>query len=259
MGRWSAWSILVLALAGCAVNGKRAELADINYQLGVGYYRQGDYAMALQKLKKAEDLRPTRVDVLMVEGLAYQALGHWEEAEAAFRRALERLDPDDEGDFPEARNLALAGDLHNNYGAFLCARGRYREAMDQFRAALAQSSYRTPQAAWENLGLCALRAGDRAVAKEALEKALALDPNRPASLVALARLRWEAGDADGAERLLNRARALGPLGPEGLWLAIEMGRAQGRTTDDDERVLRERHPRSPEAAKLRQTTRTKRP
>ena len=259
MGRWGVWPILVLALAGCAVNGKRAELADINYQLGVGYYRQGDYAMALEKLKKAEDLRPARVDVLMVEGLAYQALGRWAEAEAAFRRALELLEPDDEGDLPAARNLALAGDLHNNYGAFLCARGRYREAMDQFRAALAQPGYRTPEAAWENLGLCALRAGERATAQEALEKALVLDPNRPAGLVALARLRWEAGDADGAERLLARARALGPLGPEGLWLAIEMGRAQGRPTDQDERALRERHPGSPEAAQLRQTTRTTRP
>jgi len=245
MGR-RLWPLLVLALAGCAVNGKRAELADINYQLGVGYYRQGDYAMALEKLRKAEDLRPARVDVLMVEGLAYQALGRWEEAEAAFRRALERLEPDDEGDLPDARNLALAGDLHNNYGAFLCARGRYREALEHFRAALAQASYRTPQAAWENLGLCALRAGERATAMEALERALALDPDRAASLEALARLRWEAGDGAGAARLLERARALGPLSPEGQALASELARAQERPTND-ERASQGRHPHSPEA------------
>ncbi len=250
MGRLALVCLLLASLAACAGPGKRAELADIHYQLGVGYYRQGDYAMALEKLERAQRLEPDRVDVLMVKALSEQALGRWEEAERDFRLALEQLEAED----PDPGALALAGDLHNNFGVFLCARGRHEEALRHFRAALADPNYRTPAAAWENLGVCALEAGEMAQARRALKQALALAPERTGARLALARLHWRTGELEAARRQLARAEAQGPLGAADLWFAAQLYEALGEpeTAQRYRARLLERYPRAPEAVRLRQ-------
>ncbi len=242
--------LLVASLAGCAGMGeRRAELADINYRLGVGYFQQGDYATAVDKLRRAERLQPERVDVLMVLGLSQQALGHFDRAEAAYRRALEVL----EGEEVDPAALALAGEVHNNYGVLLCAQGRVEEAEAHFRAALREPDYRTPAAAWENLGLCALRAGRERQAEAALRQALALEPERRPSLTALARLAWERGDAPAARRYLRRARLHDRLSPAELALAVDVERALGDEAAARalENELLQYYPDSPQAARVK--------
>ncbi len=241
--------LLVASLVGCAgVGERRAELADINYRLGVGYFQQGDYATAVDKLQRAERLQPERVDVLMVLGLSRQALGEADRAEDAYHRALEVL----EGEEVDPAALALAGEVHNNYGVLLCAQGRIEEAERQFQAALRAPGYRTPAAAWENLGLCALRAGRERRAEEALRRALALDPGRRSSLAALARLAWERGDAPAARRYLRRARLHGRLSPAELALAAEVERTLGDEAAARalEKELLQYYPDSPQAVRV---------
>jgi TolB-like protein/tetratricopeptide (TPR) repeat protein/class 3 adenylate cyclase len=63
--------------------------------LALGYYRyygQRDFTGALAEFQLAEKNLPNNVDVLQAMGLIQRRLGHWDEAIAALRRAVE-LDP----------------------------------------------------------------------------------------------------------------------------------------------------------------------
>ncbi len=68
------------------------------------------------------------------------------------------------------------------------------------------------------LGLARAAVGDRAGAREAFERAVALDPRHDPAMVNLARLAREGGDLAGARTMLERSLAVAPDSPE-VWLA----------------------------------------
>jgi TolB-like protein len=91
----------------------RARALDPNLpetHLALGYYRyygQRDFIGALAEFQLAEKNLPNNVDVLAAMGLIQRRLGHWDEAIAALRRAVE-LDP---------RNINFASALAITYMA----------------------------------------------------------------------------------------------------------------------------------------------
>ncbi len=120
-------------------------------------------------------------------------------------------------------------------------------------------------------GLLALLDHDGAGAKTALEKALAVFPKiqDAAFFLHLARARLEAGQVEGAAKLLERARKLAPLGPEGFSLLAEIAlrRQDYRAAQHWIRMLPSGDPRRPwlqtrcdaALARLREARRSLRP
>ena len=117
------------------------DAAGYNLQLGVTYMRQGQMAVALEKLAKSVAQDPDRADTHTALAVLYTRLGRLEEADAEYRHSL-RLEPSNSSTL-------------NNYGAFLCQRGAYGKAMASFAKAVKDPLYRTPAAAHTNAGVCA--------------------------------------------------------------------------------------------------------
>lgn len=213
---------LVLAgalLAGCAtqqvqVDQQRLHNAGlINAQLGIDYMKSGNLQRAYDKLKLAVSQYPDSSTIRYAYALLMQRLGENGKAETNFRKAI-ALDPKDSA-------------AHNNFGQFLCTQKRYQEAQDQFRAALANPLYSTPQYAYANSGFCYLEQGDRPRAKAAFERTLKIAPDFPAGPYGLAKLAADAGAWKKADAYLARIQGQAHYSPPILSLCIKVKRQLG--------------------------------
>jgi tetratricopeptide (TPR) repeat protein len=113
--------------------------------------------------------------------------------------------------------------------------GRHEEALRRADAAVAvQPDF----AAFHELRAAALRAAGKPATqtREALERALELEPERFLALVALAELAADGGAADEALALYDRAAAANPNDPGAAWAAIELLVSSARDTEVEGRL-----------------------
>lgn len=213
--------------------------AEIRMQLAIGYYQQGQYAVALDEIKKALAADPELADAYGMRALTYMAMDERELAEDNFVRAL-KLAPHN----PE---------VNNNYGSFLCRHGRVAESFKYFDAALAVRGYQSPADAYNNAGSCALKLKDYDTAEKYLLPALKIAPDVPATSANLARIYYERRDIVRAGFFITRLSKLAKmdgLGADVLWLAIRVQHKLGDTGAESAWAtqLRRHHSGSPEYA-----------
>lgn len=210
---------LFMLLAGCASKGdgeqtssQRARgIATIHTELSAAYYGRAQYAIALQELGVALQADPTYAPGYNVRGLIRMALHEDEQAEVDFKRSI-KLDPN-------------YSDAHNNFGWFLCQRGRAKESVSQFLEALKNPLYATPEVAYANAGLCALKAGEPTAAESYLQRALILRPDMPEALYGFADVSFAKADYASAKAYLLRfQQSAQDLDAEQLWLAVRIER-----------------------------------
>lgn len=213
--------------------------SEIRMQLAIGYYQQGQYAVALDEIKKALVAEPDLADAYGMRALIYMAMEQRELAEDNFVRAL-KLAPNN----PE---------VNNNYGSFLCRHGRVAESFKYFDAALAVHSYRSPADAYNNAGSCALKLKDNSLAEKYLLPALKIAPDVAATNANLARIYYERRDFVRAGFFITRLSKLAKmdsLSADVLWLAIRVQHKLGDTGAESgwATQFRRRHSGSPEYA-----------
>lgn len=203
-------------------------------ELAAQYYEHGQYGVALDETAKALRANPDYATAYTVRALVHMDLGEYKEADDDFKRSL-RLRADDP-------------DTHNNYGWFLCQRGREREAMQHFMTALKNPLYTTPAMAYLNAGVCAKRAGQTQDAEGFLRKALLLQPDLPGALIGLAEIDFNKGDFSSAKSNFTRyAQSNGAaLTAQNLWLAVRIERKLGDRNAEDSYAL-QLHKRFPDA------------
>lgn len=241
------WIVLGAALlAGCAVqpggdtsvdNGER-ERARAFTDLAGAYFARGQYKIALDELRKAITADSRYGPAYNIYGQVYMELAEDKLAEENFRRAID-LD----------RNDSFA---RNNYGWFLCTRGRFDEGLEQFSLALRNPLYPYPEQAMANAGVCAERKGDLALAEANLLKSLKLQPDNPGAVIKLAGLYFRQGRLAEAQRQLGRHAELTPPTAESLWLGVRLERRLGDRAQEAAYglQLRKRFPDSDEARLL---------
>lgn len=246
------WILLGAALlAGCAgqpagesgvantqVDSESRQRARAFTDLANAYFARAQYKVALDELRKAITADNRFGPAYNIYGLIYMELAEDKLAEENFRRAIE-LDRSDS----EARN---------NFGWFLCTRGRYDEGLEQFSAALRNPLYARPEDAMANAGQCAERKGDLALAEANLRKSLKLQPDNPNTLLKLAGLRFRQGQLMETQHLLGRHAELAPPTAESLWLGLRLERKLGDRVQEAAYglQLRKRFPDSNEARLL---------
>lgn len=173
----------------------------------------GQVAEAEAEARAALKADPKSADAYAMLGLISDRQGRREQAGAAYAKAAE-LAPG-------------RGATANNYGAWLCANGRAAEALPWFDRALADPGYATPAAARANAGACALDAGQPARADRDLRMALALEPDNPTALAAMARSEYAAGRYFEARAFSERRLDAAPPNPDVLQLASQIERKLG--------------------------------
>jgi len=186
--------------------------------LAGAYYARAQYKIALDELRKAIIADSHYGPAYDVYGLIYMDLEEDTLADENFRRAIE-LDRNDS----EARN---------NYGWFLCTRGRYQEGLEQFKAALRNPLYTRPEQAMTNAGLCAEKSGDLMLAEANLVKSLKLQPDNPNTILKLAALNFRQDRLPDAQRLLEHYAELAPPTAESLWLGVRLERKLGNRSQE---------------------------
>jgi type IV pilus assembly protein PilF len=184
------------------------QAARIHTELGQRYLQDGDLQTALQKLTMAlgydADYAPAHTIIAMI----YERIGDFSKAEWHYRRAFE-LEP-------------KKGDTNNNLGAFLCKIGKPSQAEPYFRTAIADPFYATPDVAWTNAGICALRAGHSKVAEIDFRRAIERNTSNSDALYQLAALLYKRHDAFHARAFLQRYEALGHPSVQALRLGQQI-------------------------------------
>lgn len=246
---WFPAGLLLLALSGCtstavqeASEAKNAKRVAIHTELGAKYLSRNQLDVALQELERALDLSSSDSQANNLMALLQLRLKNYEKAEQHFRRSIS------EG--PEN------SDARNNYGVFLCERDRIDDADEQFRAALKNRLYQSPDQANTNAGICQLKKSNKAAAQEYFRSALQSNPQQPVALINMARLSFENGDVLPARGFIQRYLDLVSDSPDTLLLAFRIERALG---DKDAQAsyalrLRGKFPDSIEAKQLRSLT-----
>jgi type IV pilus assembly protein PilF len=209
--------------------------AQIRADLAAGYYERGQMDVALQELGEAVKLDPSNPRIYNIYGLVYTMMADNAKAEENFRRAVS-LAPND-------------SEIRHNWGAFLCATGRAREAIPEFEQAIRDPLYKSPEIALINAGKCSVTLGDTAKAEQYFRQAMTVSPNNATAAYNLALLAYRQKRLDEARAWMRPVMQQQTVGPEALYLGMCIERKQGDRQSELSYTsqLRNRYPDSAEA------------
>lgn len=212
-------SVLALILSGCASSPKHegidtTKAAEANATLGVRYMQQGNYEVAMTKLKKSISFDDEYGPAHHYIAELYRRLEQYDKADEHYRMALRYSDEEDYA-------------LYNNYGVFLCGQDRYEEGEKQLLKVLADPVYPRKEQVYENLGICAERKPNLERAEEYLRTALRMNPRQSKSLLAMARISFTRGNYLSTRAYLQRYLEVARHTAESLWLGIRAERLLG--------------------------------
>ncbi len=209
--------IIVVSLMACSTTStktleeNRQTAADVNSRLAHAYILQGNKRDGIAKLRKALELKPEMPSTHHYIAETYRLLGQAALAETHYLKAI-KLTPDDSS-------------MQNNYGVFLCEQGRYGDAEKHFLVSARNPLYATPEEAYENAALCALRLPDKEKAELYFRKAVKVHPLRARSLYQLALLEFEQKNYMQARAFLQRYDGVSVESSESLWLGLRIERS----------------------------------
>jgi type IV pilus assembly protein PilF len=212
--------------------------AQTHTQLATAYIKRGHLKEAQAALQKALQFDAKYIPAHTMLAILDWHIDRLDEADAEFRAAV-ALDPSN-------------GDTNNNYGKFLCARGKTKQAMGYFKRALADPFYKTPALAETNAGECLLKSGDLTGAERYLREALKIDANFDPALLAMAQLDYRKGKAFDARGYLQRFQGAGQATPESLLLGYRIATHLGdkETATNYSNRLQDQFPDSSQAQSL---------
>lgn len=155
---------LLISLPNCAndiVSSKEKVRAIEN--MGLSLISQGNLRAGLEQLLKANELDPNNPDLQHELALVYRDLGEYDLSLTHFKSALD-LKPI----FPEAQN---------NLGTLYLILNRWDLAIEFFQKAIDNLLYKTPEIAYNNMGLAFYRKGEFRKAIESYKLALGEVPS----------------------------------------------------------------------------------
>lgn len=206
---------MIVLLVACVSDGDKANLQEashINTQLGIDYARNKQIKLAEEKLLRAIEQDSSNAAAHSALAFVYQQREEFDLAERHYRRALS-LDPSDSG-------------VRNNFGVFLCSRGKTGEGEGYLLDAARDRNHATPEVAWTNAGLC-FKSKDAEKAEGYFREALRQNPTFPDALEQMAALVLQKQDYVRARAFVQRYEQTGKVSPQMLWLASQIEAALG--------------------------------
>ncbi len=187
------------------------EAARLRVELASLYFSRGSIGPALDEANSAAKLDPENAQAYNLLGLINMSIKEDGQAVVNFERALRLAGSDP--------------DINNNYGWFLCERGRHAESIRFFMVAVRSPLYTNVDRSLVNAGVCSRRRGDNAEARRFFEQALGVRSNQPVALFNLAELSFASGSLPEARVFLNRYMQAAAPTAEVLWLGVRLERA----------------------------------
>jgi type IV pilus assembly protein PilF len=238
-------SVLVL-LTGCVSSttgtpkpeANDSDAANVNFQLGIRYFQNGNYELARDRLQQSVQQEPKRAVVWSTLGATYEMLGNLRLAEDAHDKAV-RMAPRD-------------FDVQNAYAVFLCRQQRFDDAEHQLDRSIKAATNDNPEVMMTNAGVCMMQKPDYAKAEEYFREALERKPNHPEALLQMTLLEHQTGDDLSARAFLQRYRAVQKDSSGVLYLCtlIEDKLDDTRARTECANTLISKFPNSAEAKKL---------
>jgi type IV pilus assembly protein PilF len=190
--------LLFLVLSSCAQTSKSdVKSANYHYQLGISYLNDNNIQPAFVELQKALELNPHDRDTQQALGIIYlTTLEDYPKAIKHFQQALQ-IDPD----FSEAAN-----NLGNAYASI----GKFDEAIDAYKMAVANPQYQNAANAFFNLGMAYYRIAEHEEAIDAFTRSLRRVSDFPMPYYGLALTYNAKGLYGEAATALDRALQLDP-------------------------------------------------
>ena len=237
--------LATLMLAGCVettttIGGVRPDAddndaAELNYQLGARYYRNGNYELARDRLMSSIELEPRNAVAHYTLALTYEALGNMRLATESYEESV-RIAPRDH-------------QVQNAYAVFLCKQRKFDEARTYFDRAAAIKTNDNAELTLTNAGVCMMQKPDQALAESYFRQALEHRANYGEALLQMAVLKHSAGAHLNARAFLQRYLSGNAAAADILYLGVQIEDALGderARTEYSERILRE-FPASPQA------------
>ena len=182
--------------------------------LALKYIEIENYQEAKINLEKAKAYDPDNAQVYLAYAYYHQKVLEPVAAEDAYHQALD-LAPDD-------------GNIHNNYGTFLCSEKRFVKAEEEFLTAIAAPRYNDIANSYENAGQCALEQGDKVQAMKYLQAAQAHNPQNLAMRFVIAELHYQLADYLAAKQQLSLYEAAAKATANSLWLGFNIAHKQDK-------------------------------
>jgi type IV pilus assembly protein PilF len=200
--------------SGGKTEAERREDALSSYiELGLGYIGENNRDQARLNLLRALEIDSRSPAANNGMALLHQLERDSARAEEYFKKALAY-----DRDFTQARN---------NYAVFLVTQNRVEEAYEQFALASRDVNYQLRPQVFLSLGAVASKLGKTREAKDAWERAIALDRGQAGPYLELATLYFDEGDFPEAKRFLDRHAQLIQPSARSLWLAVRLEDAFG--------------------------------
>ncbi|WP_205340846.1 type IV pilus biogenesis/stability protein PilW [Denitrificimonas caeni] len=187
----------------------RNQARDAYIQLGIGYLQQGITEQAKMPLKKALEIDPDSADAHAALALVFQSELEPELADQHYRKAL-----------AQGKNTRI----QNNYGSFLYEQGQYKAAYEQFSSAAEDTLYSGRSGVFENMGLTALRLGNKTLALKYFERSLRLNSQQSRPLLEAALLLYERKDYLSAQKYYESFTQLSNHNARSLLLGLRLAK-----------------------------------
>ncbi len=214
------------------------EAANLNYQLGARYYRNGKYELARDRLLYSIELEPKNPIVHSTLALTYEALDNLRLATESYDTAV-KIAPNN-------------FDVLNTYAVFLCRQEEYDEAIENFDRAIAVRENDDVEITLTNAGVCLSQKPDLVKAEEYFREALRNKSTYGDALLQLCLLKQNSGEHLAARAFMQRYLSSNVPSAEVLYLGMqieeELGDERART-EYSNRILRE-FPQSPQARQV---------
>jgi len=223
---------------GAHPDADKGDAADLNYELGARYYRNGNYELARDRLLGSIELNPNNAIAYTTLALTYEQLENLRLATEAYEKAV-RVDP---------RNH----EVQNAYAVFLCREGRYDQARKHFDRAISVPNNDKAQVTMTNAGVCMAQKPDLELAEKYFREALDLKSTYGEALLQMSVLKFSTQDFLSSRAFLQRYLSSNVPTAGVLYLGVRIEQQLGDERARAEyanQILRD-FPQSPEARNI---------
>lgn len=244
IAKWLVTVVLCILMVACVSTTKTSNVSDkensaLYLKMGKRYLGMNRLEIAKEKLERAIALDSNNAGAYNTLGALYERLKQNDIAGVQYKKAI-KLNPDNPS-------------IQNNYGHFLCGRGKHKEGLELLNKALLMPFNSRKWFAHTNIGLCELGQGHQELAENSFRQALQENNRYSPALIEMQKISYQTKKHMSARAFFLRYLTVAKASAETLWYAVQTEQALGNRGMSDKYAtqLLTQFPTSKEAQQLK--------